>query len=334
MVGSNLGGRFPVDAAGPTGGTPAPFVSVVIANYNRWPMLRQAIESVLAQSMSDLELIVVDDGSDDGSPDHVEAAFPGVRVVRQRNAERGAAYNRGIALARAPYVAFLDNDDVYAPGHLAAFRRAQALRPDGRVFAGRAAMWDPATGRRRPLPRWRPENVARHALVATVIPYQAMVVERGALLEVGGLPEDRALMGCDDWILLLRLARRWPVHPLAGTSVLIREHPGRSMWDLPAISASREEATRRILAGDRDLLGVDLDAAARRLVLAGTHRLTAAHRYAAGDMGGARASLREVRGVLGPARGATWTARLWAQTWMGPRVSVTVRRLRDRLLWR
>jgi hypothetical protein len=168
--------------------------------------------------------------------------------------------------------------------------------------------------------------------VRTVIPYQAMVVGRGPLLEVGGLPEDRALMGCDDWVLLLKLAHRWPVRPMPRPSVRIRIHPGRSMNDLRAISDSREEATRRILAGE--LLGFELDDEARRLLVAGTYRLTAGHRYAAGDMRGARASLRQVRQALGLRRGITWTGRLWAQSWLGPAGSVVARRARDRLVWR
>lgn len=141
-------------------------------------------------------------------------------------------------------------------------------------------------------------------------------------------------MGCDDWLLLLKLARRWPLHPLPRTSVLIREHPGRSIWDLAAISASREEATRRIVGGEGDLVGGPLDPEARRLLVAGTHRLTAAHRYGAGDMVGARSALHEVRRTLGPWQGVRWTARLWAQTWMGPRMATKARRLRDRLVWR
>lgn len=323
-----------MSSAGSGSGRAGPLVSVVIANYNRWPMLREAIESVLAQTLPGVELIVVDDGSTDGSPDHVESTFPGVRVIRQANAERGAAYNRGIAQAGADWIAFLDNDDVYEPWHLADFAAAQARTPEARIFACQAALWDPLTDRRRPLPSWRPETLARDALVGTVIPYQAMVVERSALLEVGGLPEDRTLMGCDDWLLLLKLARRWRVHPLPRTSVLIRQHPGRSMWDLGAISASREEATRRLVAGEGDLVGGPLDADACRLLVAGTHRLTAAHRYGAGDMAGARAALRDVRRTLSPWHGVRWTARLWAQTWMGPAMATKARRLRDRFVWR
>jgi glycosyltransferase involved in cell wall biosynthesis len=100
-----------------------PFFSVVIPVYNRARVLGEALRSVLAQSESDFEIVVVDDGSKD-DPGSVVAAFgdPRIRVIHQENAGGGAARNTGIREARGRFIAFLDSDDVFLPHHLGAMR--------------------------------------------------------------------------------------------------------------------------------------------------------------------------------------------------------------------
>lgn len=103
--------------------TPAavPRVSVVMASYDAAATIEASIASVQAQAMADWELIVVDDGSRDGSPALVErlaANDPRVRRVRQANAGPSAARNRGVSVARAGIVAFLDSDDLWRTDHL------------------------------------------------------------------------------------------------------------------------------------------------------------------------------------------------------------------------
>ncbi|HEX3666300.1 MAG TPA: glycosyltransferase [Rhizomicrobium sp.] len=102
----------------------APFFSVVIPVYNRAHELESAIGSVLAQTESDFEIIVVDDGSVD-FPDRVVHAFdePRIVYVRQENSGGGAARNRGIDRARGHVIAFLDSDDRFLPHHLSTMRR-------------------------------------------------------------------------------------------------------------------------------------------------------------------------------------------------------------------
>jgi len=102
-----------------------PLISVVIPTYNRLRQLTTALDSVLAQSYSNFEVIVVDDGSEDGTGQSVESLIrsrpstaPTVRYVLQTNQGSSVARNRGIAEARGEWIAFLDSDDIWYPEKL------------------------------------------------------------------------------------------------------------------------------------------------------------------------------------------------------------------------
>lgn len=101
-----------------------PFYSVIIPVFNRATELRAALASVLAQTDQDFEIIVVDDGSID-TPEHTVHAIGDARITLLRQDNRGgaAARNTGIDAARGRFVAFLDSDDTFLTGHLAAMRR-------------------------------------------------------------------------------------------------------------------------------------------------------------------------------------------------------------------
>jgi glycosyltransferase involved in cell wall biosynthesis len=111
--------------------TQQPRCSVVLPTYNRLRTLPRAVASVLAQDEGDFELIIIDDGSNDGTADWLAAlADPRIRIIRsERNDGPSAARNRGLAAARAPIAAFLDSDDVYRTNRLS--MPLQAFARDG-----------------------------------------------------------------------------------------------------------------------------------------------------------------------------------------------------------
>jgi glycosyltransferase involved in cell wall biosynthesis len=116
--------------------TGVPLFSVVIPLYNKRPFIRRAVDSVLGQTFTDFELIVIDDGSTDGSHEVLaDIADPRFRLVRQANAGVGAARNAGIREAAGQWVAFLDGDDKWMPWHLAELKRVSGRFPDSGLIS-------------------------------------------------------------------------------------------------------------------------------------------------------------------------------------------------------
>jgi len=93
-------------------------VSVVMPTYNRRNYIRESLDSVLAQDFSAFEVIVVDDGSTDGTEEEVHPYEGRIRYIRQENRGAGVARNVGIRNARGAYIAFMDSDDLSRPNHL------------------------------------------------------------------------------------------------------------------------------------------------------------------------------------------------------------------------
>lgn len=120
--------------------------SVIIPVYNKVDYLKKAVESVLAQTYSDYELIIVDDGSTDGSgeicdnlitplPLSLSASHPTIRIIHQANAGVAAARNNGVAASHGEYVAFLDADDWWAPTYLERMMWLIENYPDAGIYA-------------------------------------------------------------------------------------------------------------------------------------------------------------------------------------------------------
>jgi glycosyltransferase involved in cell wall biosynthesis len=118
-----------------------PAVSVVIPVYNRAAYVVQAVRSALDQTLSPLEVLVVDDGSEDGSPELVEAlGHERIKLLRLEHAGAPAARNRGIAEARGDFLLWLDSDDVLEPGTIATYAEALEEFPRAEVLYGKLAV--------------------------------------------------------------------------------------------------------------------------------------------------------------------------------------------------
>lgn len=118
-----------------------PTFSVVIPAFNRGNVLRDALDSVLAQTWPPLEVIVVDDGSTDDTAAAVTRYAGRITYVRQSNAGPAAARNHGIEIARGQYIAFLDSDDAWAPWALELFAKAAREFGAPAVIVGHGVDW-------------------------------------------------------------------------------------------------------------------------------------------------------------------------------------------------
>jgi glycosyltransferase involved in cell wall biosynthesis len=168
-------------------------VSVIIPTHNRAALLAEAIDSVLQQTFSDFELIIVDDGSTDDTP-QVVAAYDDPRIVyiRQDGQERGAARNRGVAAAHGEFITFLDDDDWFLPHKLAVQVPYLQANPEvGMVISGWDRVLEDGTIVRAERP-WlhHPEPVLRNWLFAAMCHVAAMLMRRTWFERVGGFNQE------------------------------------------------------------------------------------------------------------------------------------------------
>jgi glycosyltransferase involved in cell wall biosynthesis len=203
-------------------------VSVIIPLYNKVRHVQRTIDAVLGQTHGDFELIVVDDGSTDGSADVVRrCADPRVRLVVQENAGVSAARNRGATEAQSELVAFLDADDQWLPDFLETVLRLQDRFPHAAIWATAYSVvgfegkpLQPAfSGTDVTSPEGGLIDYFRAAYQWTPMNSSTVMIRKNALMEVGGFPvELRCSEDRDTWI---RLALRFPIawSPLPKTVV-------------------------------------------------------------------------------------------------------------------
>lgn len=191
----------------------APQVSVAIAAYNAASTLPETLQSVAAQTLRDFELVVVDDGSTDATPEILAnhaARWPWMRWERQQNAGAAGARNRAIALARGEFIAFLDADDLWLPDKLAVQLDVFARNPAvACVFADEI---DFLPDRDMPATLFQDKPPARGRILRQLFPgnfilTSTLVVRRAALLELGGFNVAHRVY--EDLDLFLRLAERF-----------------------------------------------------------------------------------------------------------------------------
>lgn len=213
--------------------------SVVIPLYNKAPFIANTLASVLAQSVRDFEVVVVDDGSTDGSAQTVAALVRAqtdgrLRLVRQRNAGVSVARNTGIDQARGDWVVFLDADDWQHPGFLAALQQAEQRFPAAGVLATDVLLIPHSEGAWPP--RWEVGNQMAHEIElirdlptrwmqAPSLSSSSVAVKRSLLLRMQPCFPPGETVG-EDLDLWFRLAEKTPVAlvraPLAAYRVALQ----------------------------------------------------------------------------------------------------------------
>ena len=249
-----------------------------MAAYRAEEMIGATIESVLAQTLADFELIIVDDGSPDGTGEVIESYARNeqrITLIRQENAGAPAARNVAIKRSRAPIVSFVDNDDLWLPGYLEAVAEAFAADPAvGLVHADAWSFRGPPPNRvyhlstlqdfGRRIADGPPERVLPKLIATNFISASSVSALREAVLAVGGF--SAVSSGSEDWDLWLRIVEAG--HSLArageGPLVLLRDHPHSITKDPTLVARARLEVARRA-RGRAEAAGSEWSGAAAQL---------------------------------------------------------------------
>lgn len=183
----------------------APVFSVVIPTFNRAGLVSQAVLSVLEQTFADHEVVVVDDGSTDGTREALNPYIDRIRYVHQENAGVAAARNRGIAESRGEYLAFLDSDDLFAPKMLEQARRTFERHPEvGAVFTAEIELDAQERPRRVVTKKTHGEFFTPAGMIGTdtrVGSGRPGIVRRRWVEKLGGFDESLGCaVDCDLWI--------------------------------------------------------------------------------------------------------------------------------------
>jgi O-antigen biosynthesis protein len=215
-------------------------ISVVLPTHGRPVLLAEALDSVARQTHPEMELILVRDGGpplDDATRERIaRLEFPGTLIERDDPPEGAArARNRGVERARGDAIAFLDDDDLWDPGHLAQLSSAFELNREAQVVYTDARVLEESTGGKRTLAR-------DFDLVVFgkngYIPPSAMLARRVAFDIFG--PFDPEFTYSEDWDWLLRVARGGgKIVRARGVSVTIRIHAGSMSRPTPERLAER-----------------------------------------------------------------------------------------------
>lgn len=206
-------------------------VSVIIPVYNRENMIGIAIESVLSQSYSNLELIVVDDGSTDKTKDVIRS-FKDIRISLIEANHNGAyaARNIGIENAKGEYIAFLDSDDIWLPEKLAKQVAVARRKEEGFVFTNGFVLMENNNEYRMNIFLTADRDICggkcytellRHNFIAT----SSVILSRNIIDNVGYfIAENRGVLDYDMW---LRIARKYEIDYIAQPLFLYKSHADR-----------------------------------------------------------------------------------------------------------
>lgn len=225
-----------------------PTVSVIIPTYNRAWALQRTIDSVLAQDCDDFEVIVVDDGSTDTTPEILEA-YRQVCVVRQDRQGVSAARNAGIARAAGQLITFLDSDDSWLPGKLSTQVAFFDTHEDA-LICQTEEIWIRDGIRINPKKRHRKCSgmIFEQCLQLCIVSPSAVMIKASLLDEIGCF--DETLPACEDYDLWLRVACRFPIY-LVEIPLVIKHggHPDQ-LSRMPGMDRYRIQALTKILESD------------------------------------------------------------------------------------
>ena len=302
--------------------TANPLISIVIPTYNRRDFVIEAIESCLAQTYENIEIIVVDDGSSDGTARVLRARYGDrIHLIVQENQGPAIARNRGIDAANGDFIHFLDADDWLMPDKLRLCLGRFKRQPDIDVIYTHHQLMSSDGKAHLPTPPFRQfgddifcqllRNSGDHILLSTTM------MRKGALRAVGGFENSVDFRSAEDWDLFLRLAQKHKFHGINQPLVYRRLHAdmlGDDRWK-NALGRLRAMRNASDYGWERCM-----DEAEYQQRLAARHHVLALAWWRRGERAKARDSFADARQIYPP---ESTPRRLFSlYTWMLPPRSV------------
>jgi glycosyltransferase involved in cell wall biosynthesis len=230
----------PVDAAS------QPLVSVIIPTFNRAWCLKEAIDSVLAQTYTHYELIVVDDGSTDKTKELLYQ-YKGINAIYQENQGVSAARNKGIAASKGELVAFLDSDDLWKPEKLATQIAYFGQHHDA-MICQTEEIWIRNGRRIFPKKKHKKESgyFFERSLELCLVSPSAVMIKRQLFNDVGLF--DEKLTACEDYDLWLRVGAHLPIYLIDEALIIKRGGHADQLSSNPGLDKYRVLSIQNLLA--------------------------------------------------------------------------------------
>lgn len=229
----------------------SPFFSVVIATYNRADMLKDTAASIQAQTFSDFELIIVDDGSKDNTKQLVQdlaSSDQRISYLYQDNAERGVARNNGYQHAKGQYVMFFDSDDFMPKDNLENMHALIQNQPGFNFYASKFLFQENGKTSTAPVSSYRSKEYGLE-FVLPGNPIGTLFTVRKGYTGFRLFPEDRTLSTMEDWMCLVKNLVDQQLYLGDFVGCWINNHDARSMSQNQAVIQKRLKATK-VLNGE------------------------------------------------------------------------------------
>lgn len=227
-----------------------PHISVIIPTYNRLEFVQKAIQSVYGQTYSDFELIIIDDGSRDGTEEALKkTALPQTQYLRQENRGVSAARNRGITRATGEWICFLDSDDHWLEKKLARQIDYHKKHPDI-VVSQTGEIWIRHGKRVNQMKKHHKPtgDIYEKCLEMCCVTPSSVMIHRSVFDTVGLF--DEALPACEDYDLWLRISCRYKIGLLPEDLIVkYGGHTDQLSRCVPALDRYRIKALRAMLKG-------------------------------------------------------------------------------------
>lgn len=185
-------------------------ITVIITSYNRGEIIGRAVDSVLGQTRSADEIILVDDGSSDNTDQLIKEKYPDIKYIWQENRGIGHARNTGISQARGIWIAFLDSDDEWLPSKLKDQLKALQHQPDYKICHTNE-IWIRNGKRVNPMKKHEKSGglIFKNCLPLCIISPSSVIIHRSVFEEHGLF--DESLPVCEDYDLWLRFCAFLPI---------------------------------------------------------------------------------------------------------------------------